>query len=113
MMINVLGDDHRGDVISACFVGSGWNLLTVPNISSDNHSKKRSSWSLKEWRQYMSSGHVSQDRMPGPPMTAQHEIYNMASLEVSTTAFAKSFGTPHLQKSLDSATRFGGSDFQE
>lgn len=77
-------------------------------LLQDNRSGDRALWTLKEWSAYMNAGTVPQDRMPPPPMTPQHYIFNMSCLEISTTIFARRLGVPFLHRQLDPLCRFEG-----
>lgn len=74
----------------------------------DNRSGDRTLWTLEEWSAYMKAGTVPQDRLPPPPMTPQHYIFNMSCLEISTTIFARRLGMPFLHRQLDPLSRFKG-----
>ena len=69
----------------------------------DNEIGKRSTRSLADWKHYMADGVVPRQHIqPGS------KIYNMISLEISQSGFAKRFQVPWLQQVFDPWRRYKG-----
>ncbi|KAJ9092543.1 hypothetical protein QFC21_006774 [Naganishia friedmannii] len=75
---------------------------------ADNHSGDRKPWTMTEWSEYMRRGSVPRDRLPRPPMTPQHYVFHMLSLEITGTKLVDRFEKPFLQRQHDPFIRFKG-----
>jgi hypothetical protein len=63
-------------------------------------------WPVKLWGDYLEGGKPLTEHVPPPPLTAQHNIFNMTGLEITGTKLAEKIHLPFLQEQLDPLKRF-------